>query len=889
MKNPIPFGKYYLLDRINVGGMAEVFRATTYGVEGFEKILAIKRILPSIAEDSEFITMFTDEAKIAVQLNHTNIAQIYDLGVIAQSYFIAMEYVPGRDLRAIFERDRRLGERMGIPMACYIVSKICEGLDYAHRKKDAEMHDLNIVHRDVSPQNILVAYEGEIKLIDFGIAKAANKASKTQAGILKGKFGYMSPEQVKGEEIDRRSDIFSCGIILYEILTGERLFLGESDFTTLEKVRNVEIMPPSTFNKMISEDLETIILKALSKDPEERYQYANEFQEDLQRYLIMSNQMFSRKDLGTYMKKTFSKELSMENESLEHFRRLHLPKPSQPTGRTNKVRADSTAPVGELEANEGDEGEKTTLYDVARQQIVRARGHSSAQRVVPADAPHTDHDTPQHTHEHTPTPVRAPGLPARQATPRPSPMPMPPGKDPTPRPIRSTRETAPMPPTRVDIAIPPLFPETESTLEPRERTFSKKTMIWILVGCAVILIGAVISVYQYMQYKQKSRPSPFVIHSTAEADVLICSGKDNCQILGKIPKSGLFQSEWKPGQYQLLLRKKGCQDQHASIVVFSNKANAYTPGKLNCAPAVAAVIPEKGPGAINLDTIPPGARIRFLDKKYVKLSGTAPIIRRDLKPDTYKIRISHKDYFPRVIELQVKRGATIKITRTLVSKIVALEIGTAPQGATVVVRERATQKIILRHKKKTPTRVVLERRAEDIQYEVVLSKKRYQEVVKAIDFTGLKSQNLTDDPLVLEEVKKQTPVKVTMLVKKTPRRAIRKRPRKVVKKIPKKVVKKIPKKVVKKIPKKVVKKLPEIVVKKVVQYGKLLIGLKGAWAYVYINGRKIKNTPLINYKIRTGKHKIQLKRAELGIDIGFEVTVKPNKTTRVIKTYTKSL
>jgi serine/threonine protein kinase len=246
LKKPIPFGKYYLLERINVGGMAEVFKAKTFGVEGFERIVAVKRILPNIAEDEEFITMFIDEAKISVQLTHANIAQIYELGAINNSYFIAMEYIPGKDMRAIFERCRKKGEPAPIPLSCYVVSKLCEGLDYAHRKKDGMGRDMNIVHRDVSPQNVLISYEGEVKVIDFGIAKAAGKATKTQAGILKGKFGYMSPEQVRGLPIDRRSDIFSTGIVLYELLTNERLFHGESDFSTLEKVRNVEILPPST-------------------------------------------------------------------------------------------------------------------------------------------------------------------------------------------------------------------------------------------------------------------------------------------------------------------------------------------------------------------------------------------------------------------------------------------------------------------------------------------------------------------------------------------------------------------------------------------------------------------------------------------------------------------
>ncbi|UJR80538.1 serine/threonine-protein kinase [Sandaracinus amylolyticus] len=322
MKKPIPFGKYVLLERINVGGMAEVFKAKAFGVEGFERLVAVKRILPSIAEDQEFITMFIDEAKISVQLTHANIAQIFDLGKVGESYFIAMEFVHGKDLRAIFDRARKRGETTPVPMSCYIAMKICEGLDYAHNKKDAAGRDLNLVHRDVSPQNCLISYDGETKLIDFGIAKAAGKAGRTQAGILKGKFGYMSPEQVRGLPLDRRSDIFAVGIVLYELLTGERLFVGESDFSTLEKVRNVEIMPPSTYNRRIPEELEQIVLKALAKDVDDRYQTAMDLHDDLQSFMYTSGNFFSRKDLSAYMRKAFADEIAKESAREEEYRRM---------------------------------------------------------------------------------------------------------------------------------------------------------------------------------------------------------------------------------------------------------------------------------------------------------------------------------------------------------------------------------------------------------------------------------------------------------------------------------------------------------------------------------------------------------------------------------------
>jgi eukaryotic-like serine/threonine-protein kinase len=319
LTQPIPFGKYFLLERINVGGMAEVFRAKAVGVEGFERVVAVKRILPSIAEDQDFITMFIDEAKIAVQLTHANIAQIFDLGRVDDSYFIALEYVHGKDLRAIFNRARSRAAPVPIQLACYAIMKVCEGLDYAHNKRDAAGDFLHLVHRDVSPQNILVSYEGEVKIIDFGIAKAAGKAGTTQAGILKGKFGYMSPEQAHGLEIDRQSDVFAVGICLYELLTGERAFLGDTDFATLENVRNVSITPPRVHNPAIPEPLESIVLKALSHDRQQRHATAQQLKQELFGFLRSSGVPFDRRELSAYMHREFADEFARDSARSQEY------------------------------------------------------------------------------------------------------------------------------------------------------------------------------------------------------------------------------------------------------------------------------------------------------------------------------------------------------------------------------------------------------------------------------------------------------------------------------------------------------------------------------------------------------------------------------------------
>jgi serine/threonine protein kinase len=357
VKKPTPFGKYILLERINVGGMAEIFLARSRGVHGFKRILAIKKILPSMAEDKEFIAMFIDEARIAAELAHTGIIQIYELGRFEEDYYIAMEFVHGKDLRYIQDSMFRAKKPMPIPIAVFVAIKICEALDYAHTKKDPMGHPLGIIHRDVSPQNVIVSYEGEVKICDFGIAKAANRSQKTQAGILKGKFGYMSPEQVRGLPLDGRSDIFTVGTLLYEMLTLQRLFVGESDFSTLEKVRNAEVMPPSRINPDIPKELEDITLKVLSKDADDRYQTAGEFGETLQAFML-KNEVASSRKLAGFVKETFTSAMAAELKRLEEYQ--NLPESVlENTGLAEKLSARSKEGDGEEEV---DLAGKTQIY-----------------------------------------------------------------------------------------------------------------------------------------------------------------------------------------------------------------------------------------------------------------------------------------------------------------------------------------------------------------------------------------------------------------------------------------------------------------------------------------------------------------------------------------------
>ncbi|MGZ8830109.1 MAG: protein kinase domain-containing protein, partial [Thermoanaerobaculia bacterium] len=304
----IRFGQYVLLERIASGGMAEVWKARMRGVEGFQKIVAIKKILPHLSDNQEFIEMFVDEAKLAAQLNHNNIVHIYDLGKIGNSFYIAMEYVDGHDLKSILKRANDRDSPLGVEIALFVASKVASALDYAHRKRDYDEKEMSLVHRDVSPQNVLISQDGDIKLCDFGIAKAASKASHTQVGALKGKIQYMSPEQAAGKPIDRRSDIFALGTVLFEMLTGRKLFTGDSEISILEQVREARGVPPSQFNDEVTAQIDGVVFKAHEKDPAARYQTAGEMARDIDSILYEFRPTPTSADLAIYMHRIWSDE-----------------------------------------------------------------------------------------------------------------------------------------------------------------------------------------------------------------------------------------------------------------------------------------------------------------------------------------------------------------------------------------------------------------------------------------------------------------------------------------------------------------------------------------------------------------------------------------------------
>ncbi len=311
MTSPSQFGKYSLQRKLAEGGMAEVFLAKQSGMEGFEKLVVVKRILPQLCSDDSFVKMFLNEARVAARLNHPNVVQIFDLGKLSEQYFIAMEYVHGEDLRAVIREATDADKRPPIGLACRIIADTLAGLHYAHTRVGADGKPLGLVHRDVSPQNVLVTYEGSVKLVDFGIAKATREvgAAQTQAGLLKGKYSYMSPEQARGQPVDARADVFCAGVLLWELATWQRLFKRPTDMATLMAVAEEPIRAPRTVEASLPPELDRLIMKALARSPDERFASAQEMRAALEGLIRTSAWEADTLALSGWMRELFAKKL----------------------------------------------------------------------------------------------------------------------------------------------------------------------------------------------------------------------------------------------------------------------------------------------------------------------------------------------------------------------------------------------------------------------------------------------------------------------------------------------------------------------------------------------------------------------------------------------------
>lgn len=285
--------------------MAEVFRGVAESLQGFKKNVAIKRILPSLTKNDKFVKMFLDEAKLSLYLQHANIVQVFDIGVTDTSYFLVMEFVDGCNLKALIERLKQKNRRFEIAHAIYLMIECCKALNYAHTLENPENQEpLNIVHRDISPPNILLSKMGEVKLVDFGLAKANSQIESTDPGVVKGKFSYLSPEAASGLDVDHRADIFAIGIILWEMFTNRRLFYGDTDYQTVELVRQARVPSVAALNPEIEPELEQIVRKSLARNPDDRYQHAADLADALAQYLFSRRMKVTARDIASLVKDT---------------------------------------------------------------------------------------------------------------------------------------------------------------------------------------------------------------------------------------------------------------------------------------------------------------------------------------------------------------------------------------------------------------------------------------------------------------------------------------------------------------------------------------------------------------------------------------------------------
>jgi len=303
-------GKFEIIRKLAVGGMAEIYLARVHGTAGFEKLVVLKRILPHIAQDPAFVQMFLDEARLAATLQHPNIADVYEVGELGGDVFFTMEYVHGQDVRGIRWAARKRDEPIPLAIALAIVHGTASALDYAHDKRGSDGHLLGLVHRDVSSSNIMISYDGAIKLLDFGIARLTNRQAKTQTGTLKGKIPYMSPEQCRGNPLDRRSDLFSLGTVMFEVTVGRRPFRGQSDFDTMEQIVHHGAPRPSSVVNGYPPELEAIVMKLLARDPDDRYQSAEELLHALEPMLAQHRLWASSKVMGKYMRLVFADRIA---------------------------------------------------------------------------------------------------------------------------------------------------------------------------------------------------------------------------------------------------------------------------------------------------------------------------------------------------------------------------------------------------------------------------------------------------------------------------------------------------------------------------------------------------------------------------------------------------
>jgi serine/threonine protein kinase len=365
--------RYKILKKIDAGGMAEIFLARAHSVGGIEKTVAIKRVLPSLTRNTRFVNMFLDDARLSMVLNHANIVQVFDVGRADGTYYIVMEYVEGYNLRRVFQRMNERGFRIPVHYAAFLLAEVCKGLAHAHEQRDPDGNQLGIVHRDISPPNILVSNAGEVKITDFGLAKAVTQLELTDPGIVKGKFSYLSPEAANGKMVDHRADLFAVGILLWEILANRRLFLGKSDMETVELIRKADVPSLSLFNDEVTGELEAIVVKALHRDPRQRWHSARDLGDALARFLFSNNLKVTSYDIAETLRTLFSASGESSTGPAERIGQLideeilNLSMMGEIAGGN---RADGARPLNDVEVAEGGQHGRLSISDIWKPALI---------------------------------------------------------------------------------------------------------------------------------------------------------------------------------------------------------------------------------------------------------------------------------------------------------------------------------------------------------------------------------------------------------------------------------------------------------------------------------------------------------------------------------------
>jgi serine/threonine-protein kinase len=478
-------------------------------MRGFKKNVAIKRILPALTKNKKFVAMFLDEARLSLSLQHANIVQVFDIGHTEDTYFIVMEFVDGVDLKAILDWRRRIGKRVPVAHSLYVIMEICKGISYAHELTNQENEaPLGIVHRDISPPNVLMSKQGEVKVVDFGLAKATSQVEVTDPGVVKGKMSYLSPEAARGEEVDSRADIFAVGILLYEMLTGKRLFYGETDYQTVELVRNAKIPPLRPQNPQVEPELEDIVRKALAKRKEDRFQSATDLQDALAQYSYSRGLKVISRDIAELVRQCLEDKRMQSGEGkrpsiAEHILQGELVKFTsvdfEDPG-AQPLTADELAPRAEPAAPpDGDFVDPRAWADERAPAMDSAEMRALESRRTSRDAPVT---------------APALGAPARPA----ERMRIPTGENRPPRnspPVASPAESTPGPEALANVLEPmpgpqPPTPGRRAAPAPRAPQTSSRPGRSFLIGALIgtVLLGAAVAVVVSKRGGGGSTPHP---------------------------------------------------------------------------------------------------------------------------------------------------------------------------------------------------------------------------------------------------------------------------------------------------------------------------------------------------------------------------------------------